>query len=232
MGTVIKKIYVLHGWTYSLDKWKTFAKLLKKDGCELIFLKIPGLTAPSDEVWDIERYSDWLGDELNKIKGKIVLLGHSNGGRIAAYFAAKHPEKFQELILIDPAGVYHKELFLQIKRFVFGTLSSIGKKVTKSDSLKNLLYYLARERDYQKASANMKISMVNLTRTDLVPYLDEIETPTLIIWGRDDTITPLSDGRIMEKLIRGSRLVIVDGARHTPFYTHPERVWNIIKNGI
>jgi len=110
-------------------------------------------------------------------------LGHSNGGRIAAYFAAEHPEKVQKLILIDSAGIYHKELFIQLKRFVFKTVSGIGKKLTSSEALKNFMYYLVGEHDYQKASPNMKLSMVNLTHHDLTPFLPKIKVPTLIIWG-------------------------------------------------
>lgn len=228
----MQKIYILHGWTYSLDKWEKFSVLLKKNGFDPIFLKIPGLTRETDQVWDIKKYSDWLGIELSKEKDKVILLGHSNGGRIAAYFAGEHPEKVQKLILINAAGIYHKELFLQIKRFVFGTVTKVGKKFTSSETLKNFLYYLAGERDYQKASPNMKLSMVNLTHHDLTPFLSKIKVPTLIIWGENDKITPISDAELMHKLISGSKLEIVKNARHSPFYTNPEEVMEIINNDI
>jgi pimeloyl-ACP methyl ester carboxylesterase len=231
MGTM-KKIYILHGWTYSLEKWDEFAKLLRQNGFDPVFLKIPGLTSESDEVWDLDKYSEWLGRELSKINGKVILLGHSNGGRIAVYFTAKHSGKVQNLILMDAAGIYHKELALQVKRFIFGSIVKIGKKFTSSETLKNLLYYLAGERDYQKASPNMKLSMVNLTHHDLTPFLSKIRVPTLVIWGQNDTVTSISDGKLMAKLIEGSKLIIIRGARHSPFYTHPAEVAQIIKNDI
>lgn len=231
MGT-LNKIVILHGWTYSLDKWKRFADLLKQSGFKPIFLKIPGLTLKSDKVWDLEKYSDWLRDELSKEKDKVILLGHSNGARIASYFASKHPGKVRNLVLIDSAGIYHKELPLQIKRFIFGAIVKIGKNFTSSESLKNFLYYLAGERDYQKAAPNMKRSMLNLTHHDLTPFLKKINVQTLIIWGDNDKVTPLYDGRLINKLIKNSKLKIVRGARHSPFYTHPKQVVNIIKNDI
>ncbi len=230
MGTM--KIFILHGWTYSFDKWGKFADLLKRESLDSVFLKIPGLTEESNQIWDIQKYSDWLNEKLSKENGKVILLGHSNGGRIAVYFAAEHPEKVQELILIDSAGIYHKELFLQIKRFVFGSITSIGKKFTSSETLKNFLYYLAGERDYQKASPNMKLSMVNLSHHDLTPFLRKIKVPTLIIWGENDKITPVSDANLMHKLIHGSKLEIIKEARHSPFYTNLEEVVQVIKNGI
>ena len=102
MGIMInKKIYILHGWTYDLDKWKVFGNLLLKNGFTPVFLKVPGLTQKTNKIWDIEKYSNWLGEELKKENGQIILLGHSNGGRIASYFASMHPEKIAKLILKD-----------------------------------------------------------------------------------------------------------------------------------
>lgn len=232
VGTVnmTKKIYILHGWTYSLDKWREFSNLLKKNGFDPVFLKIPGLTEKTDEIWDIEKYSKWLGGKIGN--SKVILFGHSNGGRIAAYFASMNPERVEKLILIDSAGIYHKDLYIQIKRFVFGTLSKVGKKITSSDSMKNFLYFLAGERDYQKATPNMKLSMINLSHHDITPFLEKVTVPTLIIWGKDDKITPIADGRIMQNLIKNSKLKVIDGARHSPFFTHPNEVFKIIKNDL
>ena len=110
--------------------------------------------------------------------------------------------------------------------------SKIGKKFTSSDSLKNLLYYLAGERDYQKAPPNMKQTMVNLTHHDLAPFLGKINVPTLIIWGKMDKITPMSDAKTMNYSIRESKLEVIENAKHVPFYTHPEEVIDILKNDL
>ena len=225
----MKKIFILHGWTYSLDKWNKFSELLKKEGFDPVFLKVPGLTAESEEIWNVEKYSEWLEKEISG-EDKVILLGHSNGGRIAAYFASQYPEKIQKLILIDSAGIYHKELTLQIKRLIFGTVAKIGKKVTDSETLKKLLYKLAGEKDYQSANPNMKQSMLNLINFDLAPFLRNVKVPTLIIWGQDDKLTPVSDAKLINKLIINSKLRIIEGAKHSPFYTHPEEVIDILKN--
>ena len=121
----LNKIIILHGWTHSLDKWEGFVKFLRNLGFDAEVLKIPGLTEKSDEVWNLGKYSKWLNNQLSKESGKVILLGHSNGGRIAAFFAAKHSDKVQKLTLIDSAGVYHKELPLQIKRFIFMSSDSV-----------------------------------------------------------------------------------------------------------
>ena len=231
MGT-LKKIVILHGWTYSLEKWSKFTNLLSRDGFEVYLPKIPGLTQESDASWDLEKYSSWLNKELESYKDKITLLGHSHGGRIAINYAVKHPDKLQKLILIDSAGIFHNELPIRLKRLLFKNISKVGKKFTKSDTLRKILYKFAREGDYENASANMKKTINNLISTDLKPELGKIKTPTLIIWGENDKITPLKDGYLMNKLISGSKLEVIKGARHSPFFTNSDEVVKIIKNDI
>lgn len=226
----MKKIIILHGWTYSLDKWQKFIKLLSGAGYEVDALEIPGLTFKSDEIWDLEKYTMWLKEKVgNK---KTILLGHSNGGRIAINFAAKYPNNIEKLILMNAAGIYHKEITLQIKRFLFGAAARVGKKLVNKDGLKKFLYWLAREKDYKDATPDMKQTMINLIKVDLKEMLSKIKTDTLIIWGKEDKTTPLSDGVLMNQFIEKSRLRIIDSARHSPFYTHPEEVVKIITNDI
>jgi len=221
------KIYILHGWTYSTDKWQPFIEFLKENGIEAQVLTIPGLTEKTDKVWGIEDYVKWLNEKLNKEKD-VVLIGHSNGGRIALAFAAESPKNLSKLILIDSAGIYHNEFPLKIKRVLFKTASKIGKNLIISNKARDLLYFLAREKDYKNASPNIKKTMVNLIQTDLTDELSKIKTPTLIIWGENDKILPLSDGRLMNGKISNSKLYVVLGARHSPQFSHVEEVGNRI----
>lgn len=218
-----QKIYILHGWAYSTEKWKPFLRLLEEAGFEPILLKIPGLTASLDTVWNLDDYVRWLKKELHN-EENVILLGHSNGGRISLAFAEKYPEKVKQLFLVDSAGIYHNEFVLRFKRLVFGTAAKIGKKTTNITVLKKLLYKLAREHDYENASPLVKKTMRNLINTDLKPILPHIKTATVIIWGENDKITPLSDAKVMHSLIRNSTLHIIKDARHSPMFTHTREV--------
>lgn len=223
----MKKIIILHGWTKNLDKWDGFLKELDKNGIKYKFPKIPGLTGSLEKVWNLNDYVEWLRNIVEKDKEKVILVGHSNGGRIALAFTNLYPEKVEKLILIDSAGIYHNELPLKIKRAVFKAIAKIGKKITSSKNIRNLLYKLARESDYKALNDNLKQTMVNLISTDLKPILPKIQAPTLIIWGEQDTITPLSDGFIINKFIKNSKLKIINEARHSPQFTNPKEVAKI-----
>lgn len=229
----MKTIYILHGWTYTTEKWKPFIKLLEEKGMKVVLLKIPGLTAPLDTPWTLNDYVNWLKEILDGEKERIVLLGHSNGGRIASAYAARYSAKIARLILIDSAGIANNSLFMRLKRLFFKSLALIGRQFTSSEIARKLLYRLAGEYDYHKANTITKAAMLNfiasdMTTTAMTHYFSKIGVATLIIWGEKDHITPLSDGKKIHCLIRHSQLVIVAAAGHSPQYTHEHETTRII----
>lgn len=227
MGS-LKPIYILHGWAYSVDKWHTLTELLRANGFAPIMLPVPGLTAASDEVWDLDKYVDWLAQATSSETEPFALVGHSNGGRIGLAFASRYPQKLSHLVLVDSAGVYHDEFLLRLKRATFGAAAKIGKRLSSSPKLRKVLYRVARAHDYEQASPQMRQTMINLTQSDKQLDLEQISVPATIIWGDQDKVTPLTDGRLMATQIPQAELRVVHGARHSPFYTHPEEVARFI----
>ena len=226
----ISKMFILHGWTYSTQNWKPFLKALADAGLKPQLLKIPGLTEKIDRPWNLDGYVEWLNEKIGT--HKAVLIGHSSGGRIALTYTLKYPQKVEHLILIDSAGVYHKELPIRIKRFIFRKIAKWGKRLSTYEGLRSLLYKLTGESDYRKASPLMRQTMQKLISYDLTPKLPQIKIPTLIIWGELDKTTPVDDGRLMHKLIPSSRLHIIRSAKHSPQFTNPKEVVRITKKFI
>lgn len=226
------KIYILHGWAYSLDKWKPFVSELKKKKLTPILLKIPGLTEKIDRPWDINDYMHWLDKKLEQEKDKVILLGHSNGGRITMAYSIKYPNKIARLILIDSAGIYHNEMYIKYKRKIFGIVAKAGRKLAKVKLARNILYSLLGEKDYKEAPKDLKKTMVNLLEFEKTFRPEIISVPTLIIWGGKDGITPLADGKILNNKIVNSKLYIVNDARHSPQFTHPEKIAEIVSKNL
>lgn len=216
------KVIILHGWTYSTEKWSHFTKLMAAH-YEVELLKIPGLTEDLRKVWNLDDYVEWLKKKVDS-EDKVILIGHSNGGRISLAYTLKYPDKIFKLILIDSAGIYHNELPIRFKRFMFKSLAKLGKKFTSWEKLKILLYKLAREGDYKNATPTQRQTMLNLINIDATQLLSKVKVPTLIIWGKNDKITPLSDGKLMHHLIKNSKLKIINDAKHSPQFTHPKEV--------
>ncbi len=220
------KLFILHGWTYQTDTWRPLLELLSSRGIDYEFLLTPGLTDGTNPVWTLDDYVKWL-EEKTAGHDKVILYGHSNGGRISLAFAAKHPEKVACLILEDSAGIPARGL-RKFKKDVFKKISQFGRVFTRSETIRKVLYKIIGVHDYETATPEMRKTMTNLVSVDLSLILDRIQCPTRIIWGAEDTTTPLWSGEVMHKGIKNSRMTIIHDARHSPHITHAKEVAELV----
>lgn len=230
MGTMTK-LFILHGWTYQTSTWDALRAELAARGVENEFLLIPGLTdginPPPAGGWTLEDYVQWL-EQKTVAYEKVILWGHSNGGRISLAFAATYPEKVARLILEDSAGIPPEGL-RKLKRDIFRNLSAAGRVFPRLSMLRKMLYKLIRENDYERATPEMKKTLACLVAVDLRTILGRIHCPTLIIWGAKDTITPLKNGEEMHRGIANSRMLVLPDAAHSPHITHAKEVADLIE---
>jgi pimeloyl-ACP methyl ester carboxylesterase len=182
-----------------------------------------------DRPWTIEDYVEWLRKEIVEESEPILLLGHSNGGRISLSFTAKYPNKVAQLVLIGSAGVYHRGIEITLKRELFKVLAKIGKVFTKSAFLERILYRFARAKDYREANPIMKETMANLIAVDIVPELSKITMPVLLLWGANDNQTPVSDAYVLANGLPQAKLYVLSDAGHSPHATHTKEVAEQIK---
>ncbi len=218
----MQKLYIIHGWTYSLDSWATVCELLRQKDIEPVQLKVPGLTEPSNEVWDIDGYVEWLHTVL-KDEPNPSVLGHSNGGRIALWYAARH-KSLKQLILLDSAGIPHHGK----RRAAVRVLAKVASPLKHIPLAKKVVYHVLGAQDYNNALPNMKHTMHNLLEADERLDLGKVHLPTTIIWGANDTVTPLGDAQKLHRSIAGSTLHVIDGARHAPHATHATQLVDLI----
>ena len=83
--------------------------------------------------------------------------------------------------------------------------------------------------DYYKLNEVMRGTFVKVVNQDLLPLLPSIAAPTLLIWGSDDTETPLWMGQQMEKQIPDAALIVFEGRSHFAFIEEWQRFLLIIK---
>ncbi|KKT31634.1 MAG: hypothetical protein UW18_C0003G0218 [Microgenomates group bacterium GW2011_GWF1_44_10] len=181
MSTNSTPIIILHGWTYSIDRWQPFVTLLQKSGFSVELLRIPGLTAPLAEDWNLSHFEDWLKTELES-RGinnthPCILLGHSFGGHLSARFTAQHASYVRHLFLLDCSGIRPRSIKLKIKRMVFFLLSKLGAPLKMFHFTQQLAHKLAREKDYHLASPRMKKIMHTIINADMSSTIQQISTP-------------------------------------------------------
>lgn len=229
-------ILFLHGWGSSVDAFRRMIMPLKRD-FRCIALDLPGF-GKSDlpkEPLDLDDYCRIVKkfiDELGLCNP--ILIGHSNGGRIALNMCAEHIVDPDKMILFGAAGIPPKKTFKQKARqrtfkIIKGALTlPIVKNYT--ESLLNDARAHFGSADYNSAPPVMRQTLVKLVNVDLTEKLHNITAQTLLIWGENDTATPLYTAKIMEREIKGSGLCVLNNCTHWCFIENPVQVDAILQS--
>lgn len=198
-------IVLLHGWGASSDAMDGIYNYLSSIGKSVYAVDFPGF-GKSDyppESWGICDYADCVQYVLGELGiVKPVIIGHSFGGRVAIILGARRFAS--KLVLADAAGL--KPKMSLAKRFAIRRYKRLKKKGKAPEN--------AGSPDYAALSPAMKKVFVRVVNTHLDGLLDKIDVPTLIFWGREDKDTPPFMARKLNKKIKDSGLVMVDGAGH------------------
>lgn len=215
-------LYIIHGWTYTIEPWAKTLEILKNAGINVQMLKVPGLTEESKKVFTIDDYVEWANQN---IPDGAVALGHSNGGRILLNLCAKNPEKLKYLILLDSAGVYEATA----KKKVIGLAAAIGKPFKKIPLVDKVFHKLTGTTDYSKAPENMKKTLANMLESDKDLKLKDVTTKTYILWGKNDKITPPRQATKMYEELPNADLKFYANWTHAPYISNPDELARAIK---
>lgn len=225
-------ILILHGWGISGEKYARLGELFKKAGYRVFSPDFPGFgkePLPKDAM-NVDDYVGFIYDFLKKKKEKkVIIIGHSFGGRIAIKFTQKFPSLVKGLILSGAPGIKHKlsfyRRFIMYTAVVFGDLFKFRPFSFIKDFIRKTLYFMIGEWDYYKAG-DLRETFKKVIAKDLFPYLSKISIPTLLLWGEDDRVIPLSDGKKMQKLIPKSSLISIKDVGHKVPYERPDDFFN------
>lgn len=216
---------LLHGWGCDRNALTLFERV-GLENHEVFNIDLPGfgLSPEPPAPWTVEEYASMLEGFVKSLGIKRpIVLGHSFGGRIGILYASRN--NVDKLILVDSAGVKpRRSLRYYFKVYGFKLTKSLWRiflGAEKADAK------IAAERDrrgsadYRNASPLMKQVLIKAVNTDLCSVMHSISAPTLLLWGENDTATPLRDARKMHKLIPNARLISFPGAGHFCFLDNP-----------
>lgn len=232
-------VVLLHGTASSLHTWDGWTEKLKEN-YRVIRLDLPafGLTGPRPEAdYRIETYARFLDNFLDTVGiDSLYLAGNSLGGNIAWYYAARHPEKIKKLVLVDPSGFMQKKALPWVFKLArTPVLNSIIKYFTPKSLIENNLkqvYYdkskitpLMIDRYYNLTlRTGNRQAFIDRAKTDMKDQsamLKSLDVPTLILWGKEDSWIPVSDGELFEANMPNAELVVLEKAGHVPMEEKP-----------
>jgi pimeloyl-ACP methyl ester carboxylesterase len=236
-------IVLIHGTASSLHTWNDWTAALKKDH-RVIRMDLPafGITGPNKNAdYSIKSYTQFLHQFMMKINvDTFHLVGNSLGGNIAWNYAAEYPEEIEKLILVDASGLptnkpqpaifkmaktpFLSSLFLYVtpKFFIKKNMEEVyGDSSKLTDELVTRYHKMAlrignRQAFIDRAKIDFKLGVEANSEK-----LKSVKTPTLLIWGAQDSWIPLDNGRRMDNLIPNSKLVILENSGHVPMEENP-----------
>ena len=232
-------LVMLHGMMGSPENWRPLFAYLPA-GCHGIALRFPffqeGISLP-----DVEAVGNYLMEFLDaRGLSRVGICGNSLGGHVGVDLAARVPQRIRGLVLTGSGGLFERS-FARVsshppRDWVRQRIREIffdPRHVTE-ELVDNVIRIIAVRRNARDLLSIAK----SAKRDNITDRLPHVQCPVLIVWGRQDTVTPPD---VAEELLRGLRLreiVWLDQCGHAPMIEYPRlfgealgRWWGVHMNG-
>jgi pimeloyl-ACP methyl ester carboxylesterase len=221
-GSGAPPLVMLHGWGQSIGSLFLLGDLISKSRT-VYLIDLPGFGAtpnpPSD--WGTAEVADLILAYLHSQNLENVdVLGHSFGGRVTLQMAAKEPQLFRKLVLINSAGLKRE---MKGKRALRASLIRTSLLVCRFLDLTFgwhtfEQWHIPRfaSHDYKNAG-ELRNLFVKTVNEDLTDVSRKVTQPVLLLWGENDQEVPLEIAERFHELLPNSQLTVLPGKDHFPF---------------
>ena len=217
-------VILLHGlfgnlsnWGHVVDEFKTTHRVL--------IPRLPFYTRPITRQ-RLDDLVDYITDfvEENQLQ-KIILMGNSLGGHVALLYAWKYPALVRRLVLAGSSGLYENSFggtFPRVKDYDYireKVKSTFYKPEVATKELVDEVY------DTVQSRVNT-LSIIGLARAaqrhNVADMLGQLITPTLLVWGLQDTITPPEVALEFYDRLPNAEIAFLDHCGHVPMMEQPQ----------
>lgn len=216
------KLLFLHASGGMKESWYHQTKYFKDSEA----IDLPG-HPEGQPCTSINDYVQWMrGYIYGRGYRDVVLAGHSIGGGIAQLYGLKYPEDLKALILIGTGARL---------RVLPATLNALEEALEDKETWeRNLQFgYTFLDPEQREALRRKRVAigpagtlndLLCCDRFDIIDRVQEIELPTLVICGTEDTQTPVRYSEYLANKIPGAKLKIIEGATHSVALEKPDEV--------
>jgi pimeloyl-[acyl-carrier protein] methyl ester esterase len=236
-------LVLLHGWGMNSGAFERWIPLLKEE-CRVTLIDLPGFGVNNHlvpELYSLETICEHI---YRALPDNAILVGWSLGGLVAQFIASRRPDALRGLITIASTPYFvQTHGWPGIRQDI---LSTFSKQLTRSYD-KTLERFLAIQamgsdnprqevktlkqqiKQYPDPSAvALAAGLDILGEGDVRSELHKIKVPTLRLYGKRDTLVPVSAVDAIHALHPASDNVIFSQAAHAPFMSHPEKTTQVI----
>ena len=233
------QLLLLHGWGCAIGHFRPIVNELKDTYC-LTVIDFPahGESSEPPEPWNVHDFAEMVAELIRQLQiSPVHIVAHSFGARVAICLAAEQPDLVSRMILTGAAGIRPEQTDArkkknaayqrgkQLAQFI-GKIPGLQKT---SDNLREQLIQKYGSPDYAALSPEMRATFSKIVSEDLSPLLPKIKAETLLVFGSEDTETPLWMGQKMEKEIPDAGLVVFDGRTHFAYLEEWPRFCALIR---
>lgn len=234
-----RPVVLMHGWGCTRSTVASIADALESER-RVINVDLPGHgesgeppLLPDGRPWGVEEYTDTIEKLIDALHlDRPALIGHSYGGRIAILLSSRRD--VEKVVLVDAAGIKPKrkpKYYFKVYSFkLMKKLAPLVMGKKRGNAWIERRRSKAGSADYRNSSPMMRMVMSRSVNQDLKQYMPSIKAPTLLIWGENDTATPLSDAKTMERLIPDAGLVSFKGCGHYSFLDNPVQFRAVVRS--
>jgi pimeloyl-ACP methyl ester carboxylesterase len=239
-------LLLIHGFGASVEIWQhnieSLAKFYRVYAIDLVGF---GRTDKHEGPYTPPFMVQFIDNALTALNlDKVTLIGLSMGGGLSILYTLSFPQKVDNLVLVDSAGL-GKEIIFSMRLM---SLPFLGELMTKPSRKTTYLFFKPAVLNSQILKGaftdlyyelfslpGAQMAMLKVLRSMCIIFgvkkdvlketmvnLHRITSPTLIIWGRQDAIIPLKQAYYAKEKISNSKLHIVEQCGHMPNFEEPE----------
>ncbi|HDZ14119.1 hypothetical protein LCGC14_0731060 [marine sediment metagenome] len=224
-------IIILHGLMGGLSNFQGVTDHFPEKGYKILLPELPIYGMPMLKT-NVKQFAKFVEDFIKfKKLQDVILLGNSLGGHIGLLHTKMYPDKVKALIITGSSGLYESAMGDGYPRR--GDYDFIQKKAenvfydSKVATKEIVDEVFATVNDRNKILKTLAIAK-SAIRHNMADDLPAMKTPTCIIWGKNDTVTPPDVAELFNELLPDSELFWIDKCGHAPMMEHPEEFNTIL----
>ena len=224
-------IIVLHGLMGGLSNFDAVTNFFSANGYKVVIPELPIYTMSLIKT-NVKSFANYLKDFID-FKGfeEVILLGNSLGGHIGLYHTKLYPEKIKGLIITGSSGLYESAMGGgYTKRSDYDVIKKKAQDVfydpaVATKEIVDEVYETVNDRNKLVKTLAIAKSAI---RHNMANDLPKMHTPTCIIWGKNDTVTPPEVAEEFHDLLPDSNLFWIDKCGHAAMMEHPDEFNKIL----
>jgi pimeloyl-ACP methyl ester carboxylesterase len=249
-------VVLVHGLAGTMNTWDRVLEGLST-GCTVVAVDLPGhgRSAPPAGDYSLEAYAECVRDLLDSLGHQAAtVVGHSLGGGVAMQFAYQYPQRCERLVLVSSGGLgadvsvalraaslpgSERLVALIANRYVIAAATVVGRSASAVgvraaagviESIRACATFAdaeSRRSFFRTLRGVIDHRGQRVSATDRLDLMNEI--PSLLVWGANDRIIPVSHAHRAHQAMPNSRLEIFEPSGHLPHIDDPARFVHAVR---